>query len=103
MLLVQGSLTPAADFQFREVFMIHPSGRHWLAVLTLSAALPAVAQGSAPVAANDLSFRSTFEGYRAFTEEKVVPWREANDNVRRIGGWREYAKEAGRAGAQPGS
>ncbi len=41
-----------------------------------------------------LSFRSTFEGYQRFSDEKVGSWRAANDNVGRIGGWREYAKEA---------
>lgn len=40
------------------------------------------------------AFRSALEGYQPYTDEKIVPWKEANDNVGRIGGWREYAKEA---------
>ena len=44
--------------------------------------------------ANDLAYRSALEGYQPFTDSKPVPWREANDNVGRIGGWRAYANEA---------
>lgn len=45
-------------------------------------------------AATILPYRSTLADYQRFTEEKLGSWREANDNVGRIGGWREYAKEA---------
>ncbi|WP_309678600.1 hypothetical protein [Polaromonas sp.] len=50
---------------------------------------PASAQASAPPA-----FHSALEGYQSYTEEKTVDWKEANDGVGRIGGWREYAKQA---------
>ena len=43
------------------------------------------------------AYRSALEGYQSYTDEKVVNWKEANDNAGRIGGWREYAKEAGEA------
>ena len=39
-------------------------------------------------------YRSPFESYRAFGEEKLKPWKEVNDTVGSIGGWRAYAKEA---------
>lgn len=39
-------------------------------------------------------YRSAFEGYQRYTDEKTVNWKEANDAVGRIGGWRVYAKEA---------
>lgn len=39
-------------------------------------------------------YRSALEGYRPFAEEQPVPWKQANDTVGRIGGWRAYAKEA---------
>ena len=38
--------------------------------------------------------RSAFAQYRILSDEKVGSWKDANDNVGRIGGWREYAKEA---------
>lgn len=48
----------------------------------------AASQPAAPV------FRSAFEGYQPYTEQKMAPWKQANDNVGQIGGWREYAREA---------
>lgn len=41
-----------------------------------------------------LIYRSTLSDYRAFSDEKVGSWKEANDKVGGIGGWRAYAKEA---------
>ena len=39
-------------------------------------------------------YKSSLANYRAFPDEKLTSWKEANDNVGRIGGWRAYAKEA---------
>ena len=41
-----------------------------------------------------LIYRSAFEGYRPNVEVEVGPWKDANDNVGRIGGWRTYARQA---------
>jgi hypothetical protein len=43
---------------------------------------------------NALPFKSTLEKYKSYTDEKIVPWKAANDEVGRIGGWRTYLKEA---------
>lgn len=40
------------------------------------------------------TYRSAFSAYRASGDAAVVSWREANDLVGRIGGWRVYAREA---------
>lgn len=48
-----------------------------------------------------LQFRSVFDGYQSFRDEKVGSWRDANDTVNRVGGWREYLKEAQRAEPTP--
>jgi len=40
---------------------------------------PDPAQPDAKVPA--LEYRSAFEGYRAYAEQKVVPWRESNQSV----------------------
>ena len=40
------------------------------------------------------TYRSAFEGYKPYTDEKTIDWKQANDNTGKIGGWREYAKEA---------
>ena len=41
-----------------------------------------------------LSYVSSFSQYRLLGDEKPVSWRDANDTVTRIGGWRVYAREA---------
>lgn len=71
-------------------------------------ALPALAEQPAPssssaaapsdpsdpgAAVAPLSYRSPFAGYRPLGGAKVG-WKEANDEVGRIGGWRTYAREA---------
>ena len=40
-------------------------------------------------------YRSAFDAYRFMRDETVLPWRDSNDLVGRIGGWRVYAREAG--------
>jgi hypothetical protein len=40
---------------------------------------------------------SALESYRPFTEEKILPWKQANETVGAIGGWKAYAKEAAEA------
>lgn len=86
----------------------------WIFVLTAVAFLPATAQplpapASAPAPADAvLPFRSVSEDYQPYSDQKLIPWREANDNVGRIGGWREYAREArpqsdGSPASPPGS
>ena len=76
------------------------SPAHWLAAITATAALTAVAQtapaasGPPPADPPALSYRSAFEGYQPYMEEKTIPWKEANETVYQRGGWRAYAKEA---------
>lgn len=47
-------------------------------------------------------YRSAFDGYQSLTEQPVGSWREANEQVGRIGGWQSYARE-GQGGAVAGS
>lgn len=39
-----------------------------------------------------LDYSSVFENYIPFDDVPEIGWREANDNVARIGGWRAYLK-----------
>ncbi len=39
-------------------------------------------------------YRSPFADYRPLGEDKNTPWKDANDTVGKIGGWRVYAREA---------
>ena len=41
-----------------------------------------------------MMYTSTLGRYRPTGDVKVGSWREANDTVTRIGGWRAYAREA---------
>jgi hypothetical protein len=49
-----------------------------------------------------LHYDSAFTNYRAHNDQQIGSWKDANDTVTRIGGWREYLKEAQRP-AQPSS
>jgi len=94
--------------------------RRWLApcvqaTALLAAALTAHAQSAEPTARADPldpnasvpapSYESSFSTYRRLGDDPPVSWREANDTVTRIGGWRAYAREAQRpdpaSAAQP--
>lgn len=82
--------------------------RWFVSAALCSSAVAAQAQGStqaaSPAARPDpldakasvpaLAYRSAFAGFRGFGDDKPLPWREANEAVARIGGWRAYAREA---------
>ncbi len=63
--------------------------RCWLAAWASTALLTSVAQAqtAAPPA-------TAFESYKPYTDEPIGNWKSANDITARIGGWREYAKQA---------
>ena len=62
---------------------------------TVAAQTPApVSPAPEATQAPTLTYRSAFEGYKPYTDDKLLNWREANDATGRIGGWRAYAKEA---------
>ena len=85
--------------------MFQPMPARWLAVSSALLALTVSAQTeTAPAQARATAgpYRSALEGYPPYSEIKTVPWKEANDTVGRIGGWRAYAKEAAEGQAQGG-
>ena len=71
----------------------------FLIALTSSATLAATCFAQTPAASNAAGksgaapLRSAFDGYRAYNDEEVSNWKTANENVARIGGWREYARQ----------
>jgi hypothetical protein len=80
-----------------------------LPALVLAQAAPASANSPAAPASSAAAsrpappeYRSAFEGYQPYTDEKMRSWKEANDSVGGIGGWRAYAKEA-QESAAPGA
>lgn len=50
---------------------------------------PLDAQAATPA----LHYQSPLKAYQGFSEQPLHNWREANDLVGRIGGWRTYAQE----------
>jgi hypothetical protein len=65
---------------------------------------PLDAQAAAPA----VHYQSPLKTYQGFSEQPLQDWREANELVGRIGGWRTYAQEpyaqepyAEEASAQP--
>ena len=72
-------------------------------LLALLIASPALAQPTTTTRADPLDptaqvpatrHESSLAQFRRMGDDKPVPWREANDAVARIGGWRVYAREA---------
>ncbi len=51
---------------------------------------PLDARASVPPVTHD----SPLQRYRAHRDVQMAPWKDANDTVTRIGGWRVYAREA---------
>ncbi|MEZ5728438.1 MAG: hypothetical protein R3E48_10820 [Burkholderiaceae bacterium] len=49
---------------------------------------------AADAAVPPLEYRSSFADYHPITEPKLGDWRDANDTVHRIGGWRTYLRES---------
>lgn len=74
----------------------------WIAALSSLAGLTVSAQPALPLSASAnhapqaqaAPYRSTLESYQPFADEKLLPWKQANDTVGKVGGWRAYAKEA---------
>ena len=54
----------------------------------------ATAVAPATPSSSPLRYESVFARYQSYRDEKTGSWREANETVDRIGGWRAYAKEA---------
>jgi len=66
----------------------------WLLTMFAGMATAQPAEDSAiPALPTQLSYTSALSEYKAYIDEPVQPWREANDLVGCIGGWRAYARE----------
>lgn len=64
-----------------------------LVLLAGTAAAQSPATPTQPAMPTRLQYTSTLSGYQGYADEPVQSWREANDRVGRIGGWKVYAKE----------
>ena len=57
---------------------------------TQSEIKPEVSTAEKPI---ELVYESSFQNYQRDSASDVQAWKQANDTVKDIGGWREYAKE----------
>lgn len=62
----------------------------------MTAAEPAApaSPASASIAASYLAYRSVFDSYKPYTDDKLLNWKDANETTSQIGGRRVDAKEA---------
>ncbi len=63
------------------------------ATLLLAVSLT-LAQTDSGGTAPRLSYHSVLSDYQGFNDQSLIPWRESNALVEKIGGWRVYAREA---------
>ena len=52
------------------------------------------APGTITSVTSPFQYHSIFTQYQQFIEQPVLPWKDSNDTVGKIGGWRFYAREA---------
>ncbi|MCO5118634.1 MAG: hypothetical protein M9951_03250 [Burkholderiaceae bacterium] len=78
----------------------HPSSSRallpWILALFTGAAFaqaPADTEASPPSLPTKLSYSPAISAYQTYEDQQGQSWREANDRVGQIGGWRAYAKE----------
>lgn len=80
-----------------HTFFLRPTAKGllaWaLAVLSGVAAAQPPAEPSKVLPPTKLQYTSTLSTYQGYADEPIQSWREANDRVERIGGWKAYAKE----------
>jgi hypothetical protein len=79
--------------------LLVPTALGRICALLGSLALPAGAWALPPdpldagAPAPQLSYQSPLEHYQGWRDQPLESWREANELVGRIGGWRTYAQE----------
>ena len=87
-------LAPRAVAVALSVFAVSASAQAPHNHAAMAEATPAAAVTGVPSATNALRYESVFIRYKSYRGEKTSSWREANETVDRIGGWRAYAKES---------
>lgn len=80
--------------------------RHWIWLAALAAGSAAAQSAARPDPADpavrvpETAYRSAFEDYRRHDLSKQTPWREANDEVGRIGGHTGVLRDPSAQGKQ---
>jgi len=63
---------------------------HLGSAFSQSSISPEVSKAENPM---ELVYESSFQNYQRYSASDIQTWKQANDTVKDIGGWREYAKE----------
>ncbi|MGE8318937.1 MAG: hypothetical protein ACN6O3_09335 [Comamonas sp.] len=85
---------------FKQLPSCKAVGPWTLAFFAGAAFAQAPVDAKAPALPTALQYTPAIASYQAYKDEPVQSWREANDRVGQIGGWKAYAKEA-RESQQP--
>ena len=70
--------------------LVPPAALLWRAGAAMAQPAADAARPSLP---SSLHYVSPLKAYKPYADQPVESWREANDRVRRVGGWRAYARE----------
>lgn len=65
----------------------------WFMAVLAAAATAQTTTAPTSYTVNAVSYTSALSHYQPYTDPLALPWRQANDQVGKIGGWRAYAKE----------
>lgn len=79
-------------------FTLAAAIRPAISVLALSASLFSAVQAQTVGSTAPPAFQSVLEGYQSYQDQPTGDWKKVNDEVGAIGGWREYARQAGETG-----
>ena len=75
---------------YQLAFVVSLACLHLSSVFAQSEIKPDVSKAEKPV---ELIYESSFQNYQRYSASDIQTWKQANDTVKEIGGWREYAKE----------
>jgi hypothetical protein len=70
------------------------TARYTAQLIGIAAMFGTVLPPTALAAPTRLVYTSVFDQYRPYDDPAVQSWRQANETVTRIGGWRSYLKES---------
>ena len=80
--------------KFSNLFQLLAAGLfaclHLTSALAQSESKPEVLQTQKSV---ELIYQSSFQNYQRYSASPIQSWKQSNDTVKDIGGWRVYAKE----------
>ena len=85
-MFIQSGAKPGASLAARRLLAILP------VLLTTTAAF-----AQPPATPAQPGYKSVFDGYQPYTNEKLVAWKEANDKLAQARGRRSHAPEAEQA------